>query len=303
MSDTSKNEVIFKSGYPFVAFPAWIFAKQMENPDWLSCKEITLILALQSFADGMQGDKTVYPSVERLAKMTALSKRTVIDTIKDLQEKGLIEKETRYKNGERKTNIYTLKIWNHAEPVQEAGVSGSSQGHLTLSANPALTPDPKCRNRQSLSADPAPKLEPLNNNHINPPISPLTQSRPEEPQPPASQARSQTPPGASVRRSEQLQLPAYAEPVRTALEAWLAQSRKKHRSSKRQLSPSDLRGIKAAHELGVLAEYAELASESTWMSLGFSGHVDLLQKLQRDAKFHGGAVKKEIKEISDEAFL
>lgn len=124
---------------------------------------------------------------------------------------------------------------------------------------------------------------------------------PHKPSQPA--ARSQTPPGASVRRSEQLQLPAYAEPVRTALEAWLAQSRKKHRSSKRQLSPSDLRGIKAAHELGVLAEYAELASESTWMSLGFSGHVDLLQKLQRDAKFHGGAVKKEIKEISDEAFL
>lgn len=121
--------------------------------------------------------------------------------------------------------------------------------------------------------------------------------------PPPANGRFQTPPGAPARRSEPLRLPAYAEPFRTALEGWLAQSRKKHRSKGRQLTPNDLRGIEAAHRLGVLAEYAELASESSWMSLGFSGHVDLLQKLQRDAKFHSGAVKKEIQEISDEAFM
>lgn len=128
--------------------------------------------------------------------------------------------------------------------------------------------------------------------------TPLT---PHEPPPPA--ARSESRPGASTARFESLQLPAYAEPFRVALATWLARSRKKHKSKGAQLTKSDLRGIEAAHQLGVLAEYAELASESSWMSLGFSGHVDLLQKLQRDAKFHSGAVKKEIKEISDDAFL
>jgi hypothetical protein len=131
--------------------------------------------------------------------------------------------------------------------------------------------------------------------------SEITPLFPLEPSPPA--ARTETPPGAPVRRSEPLRLPAYAEPVRGALEAWLAQSRKRHRSKGKQLTPSDLRGIEAAHRLGVLTEYAELASQSSWMSLGFSGHVDLLQKLQRDSKFHSGAVKKEIQEISDEAFM
>ena len=57
----------------------------------------------------------------------------------------------------------------------------------------------------------------------------------------------------------------------------------------------------AANELGVLREYAELASEAAWISLGFSGHVDVLQKLQRDLKFSGGA-KKQIQELPDEAF-
>ena len=159
------NEVIFKSSYPFIAFPAWIFKKQIEDPEWLSCKEIALILALQSFADGMRGDQAVYPGIERLCKMTALSKRTVIDSIKSLQEKGLVEKTTRYENGERKTNIYTLKIWNHARPA----VSEPSQ----LGAGSALTPDPRCKNRQTLGAGFAPKLEPVNNNQIKPPISPL----------------------------------------------------------------------------------------------------------------------------------
>jgi hypothetical protein len=127
------------------------------------------------------------------------------------------------------------------------------------------------------------------------PLSPRTPSSTDD--------RRQTPPEASVRRSEPLRLPAHAEPFRAALEGWLEQSRKKHRNKKRQLSPNDLRGINAAHELGVLAEYAELASESAWMSLGFSGHIDLLQKLQRDQKFHSGATKKQIQEISDEAFM
>ena len=158
------NEVIFKSSYPFVAFPAWIFKKQLEEPEWLSCKEIALLLALQSFADGMRSDLSVHPSIERLCKMTAMSKRTIIDCIKQLQEKELIEKTTRYENGERKTNIYTLKLWNHAQPVV------SEPSHL--GAGSALTPDPKCKNRQTLGAGFAPKLEPLNNNHINPPISP-----------------------------------------------------------------------------------------------------------------------------------
>ena len=301
MTESSKNDVLFKSSYPFVAFPSWIFTRQLQEPDWLSCKEITLILALQSFADGMQGANDVYPSVERLAKMTALSKRTVIDAIKSLQEKGLIEKATRYKDGERKTNIYTLKIWNHACPLQKNAVSPVSQQASELSAESALTPDPKCKKRQTLGAEFAPKLEPLNKNQINPPISPHP-SRPAAQDAAQIQKRSERHPEAPTSAQKPLELPAYAEPFREPLEAWLKASRKKHRNKGTSLTPHDLRGLKAAHDLQVLKEFCEFAAKSTWMSLGFSGHVEFLQKLQRDSQFHAKTKKSSVRELTDEDF-
>jgi hypothetical protein len=167
----------FRSSYPFVAFPSWILKKQIDNPGWLSAKEIAILIALQSFADGMKHDSNVYPSIEKLCAMTSLCRRTVMDSIKDLQLKGLIEKTARYENGERKTNIYTLKLWNHASPLQENAVSGESH----LGAKSALTPDPKCKKQQTLGAGFAHELEPLNNNHINPPISPLETPAPQPP--------------------------------------------------------------------------------------------------------------------------
>jgi hypothetical protein len=98
-------------------------------------------------------------------------------------------------------------------------------------------------------------------------------------------------------------LPSYAEPFREALETWLKQSRRRNRSKGPQLSSFDLRGLEAAKQMGVLAEFCELASNSSWQSLGFSGHTDCLQKLQRDAKFHSTGSKKEIKELTDEDFM
>lgn len=170
-----------KNAFPFVALPTWIFKWQIENPGWLSSKEIVVLLALQSFADGIREDSTVYPSIERLCLMTSLSKRTIIETVKSLEEKQLLSKTTRYEKGERKTNIYTLKIWNYDSPLQNKAVSSPSQGCESLSAESAPTPDPKCKNRPTLSAGFAPKQEPLTKNHIYPPVSPLPLSAPASP--------------------------------------------------------------------------------------------------------------------------
>jgi hypothetical protein len=113
----------------------------------------------------------------------------------------------------------------------------------------------------------------------------------------------QRPPRGAVGRIQPLMLPSYAEPFREALETWLKQSRRRNRSKGPQLSSFDLRGLEAAKQMGVLAEFCELASNSSWQSLGFSGHTDCLQKLQRDAKFHSTGSKKEIKELTDEDFM
>lgn len=135
----------------------------------------------------------------------------------------------------------------------------------------------------------------------NPGTSDKTPFIPHSPEQPAK--HSETPPEAPARRSDPLRLPAYAEPFRGLLEAWLKQSRRKNRSKGTQLSSFDLRGLEAAKQMGVLSEFCERASESSWMSLGFSGHIDFMQKLQRDSKFHSTGAKKQVRELTDEDFM
>lgn len=116
-----------------------------------------------------------------------------------------------------------------------------------------------------------PQRRPIEENHLiqeNPPICPPLRSR----------ARA---------RVEVVELPDWLEGHREHLERWLENRRKKHRSSP-EITKLTLKGLMYAKELGVLAEYCEYASEMNWMSLGFAGHRELVQKL---AKEHGKAVK------------
>ena len=151
----------FHSSYPFIGFPTWILKKQIEQPDWLSRNEMLVILVLQAFADGMRAESKIQTNLEILSRMTSLSKRTIIETTQLLQDKELIEKQSKYVDGKRANNIYTLKIWN-LEPPSNWREDGNTD---------VLSADSAPRSRGDLSADSA--LSPyISNNSINPPISP-----------------------------------------------------------------------------------------------------------------------------------
>ena len=54
--------------------------------------------------------KTCFPSIKTISKDTKLSRSTVKRAIFDLEKKGYIEKERRFRsNGANSSNLYTLK--------------------------------------------------------------------------------------------------------------------------------------------------------------------------------------------------
>lgn len=76
--------------------------------------EIVLFIALKKFAD----DKNqCFPSLEKLSKITRMSRRKIQDTLKELEKKHVIgiEKRSR-KDGGNTSNLYTLydykELWN-----------------------------------------------------------------------------------------------------------------------------------------------------------------------------------------------
>lgn len=151
----------FHSHYPFIGFPTWILKKQIGEPEWLSRNEMLLILVLQAFADGMRNESKIETNLETLSRMTSLGKRTIIETTQLLQQKGLIEKESKYVDGKRSSNVYTLKIWNLEAPGKRR--EAEQEGVLSADSAPS--------NRGDLSADSA--LSPYySNNSKNPYIPP-----------------------------------------------------------------------------------------------------------------------------------
>jgi len=91
--------------------------------------------------------------------------------------------------------------------------------------------------------------------------------------------------GRRAQSSKAAVLPDYAEPVRPLLEAWWRLRRKRHRTQAAAdpaLTPRSINALALAHELGVLQQFAEIAAESGWLSLGFNGHREYLAKLAAD---------------------
>lgn len=124
-----------------------------------------------------------------------------------------------------------------------------------------------------------PTRRPVEENHLiqeNPPICPPLRSR-------------------AVAKAVAIEMPGWLEPHREQIEAWLQNRKKKHKSDP-QLTKLTMKGLMYAEELGVLAEYCEYASEMNWVSLGFAGHRELIQKL---AKEHGKAVKPDKPAMAD----
>jgi hypothetical protein len=91
--------------------------------------------------------------------------------------------------------------------------------------------------------------------------------------------------GRRAQRSAAAALPDFAEPVRHLLEAWWRLRRKRHKTQAAAdpaLTPRSINALALAHELGVLQQFAEIAAESGWLSLGFNGHREYLAKLAAD---------------------
>lgn len=81
-------------------------------------------------------------------------------------------------------------------------------------------------------------------------------------------------------------LPIFAEPYRPQLQQWWEMRCRKHKSApKDKISSNTLNALALAQKLGVLEEFCEYASEKDWMSLGFAGHSEYLQKVAKDKQF------------------
>lgn len=89
------------------------------------------------------------------------------------------------------------------------------------------------------------------------------------------------PPRTRTGRSG-LELIDWLEPYRAELERWQAQRSKAHPKLAKGISKNSMKALELAKELGVLQEYCDLVSETTWQSLGFAGHREYIQKLAKD---------------------
>jgi len=76
-----------------------------------------------------------------------------------------------------------------------------------------------------------------------------------------------------------LVLPEWLEPCRQEIEQWLKNRKKAHPKHEIGITATSLKGLEYARRLGVLKEYCVYASERNWISLGFVGHQELIDKL------------------------
>lgn len=81
-------------------------------------------------------------------------------------------------------------------------------------------------------------------------------------------------------------LPAFAEPYREHLQSWWEQRKRHHKgNAKNEISRRTIAALEDARKLGVLEEFCVVASEASWLSLGFAGYTEALEKLARDKTF------------------
>jgi biotin operon repressor len=88
---------------------AWAYDLDLPSP-----RKFVLV-ALADFADE---NGSCFPGQQRLAKMTGLGERAVRNSLKTLEDEGLITRLARYENGHRLTDRYRLAI---GIPAPDAG--------------------------------------------------------------------------------------------------------------------------------------------------------------------------------------
>ena len=89
---------------PFIALPTALKGKVTPN-------QLAVIWVLQSYYPN------IWPSYQTIAKDAMMSSRTVIRTVNQLVELGLLQKQIRIDENNQMTNCYRVTVWQHFKPT------------------------------------------------------------------------------------------------------------------------------------------------------------------------------------------
>lgn len=114
---------------PFImVYHDFLESELLDNP-----YQITLYICLKKFANK---DNQCFPSLRKLTKISKMSKRKVQETLKELEEKRVINIENRVAtNGGKCSNLYTLcdfkELWNTSNSEEvEAVIDGIDEKRM-----------------------------------------------------------------------------------------------------------------------------------------------------------------------------
>ena len=102
---------------PFIALPTALKGKVTPN-------QLSVIWVLQSYYPN------IWPSYQTIAKDAMMSSRTVIRTVNQLVELGLLQKQIRIDENNQRTNCYRVAVWQHFKPTPVIGPSVTQRGVL-----------------------------------------------------------------------------------------------------------------------------------------------------------------------------
>ena len=100
---------------PFIALPTALKGKVTPN-------QLSVIWVLQSYYPN------IWPSYATIAKDAMMSPRTVIRTVNQLVELGLLQKQIRIDEHNQRTNCYRVAVWQHFKPTPVIGPSVTNRG-------------------------------------------------------------------------------------------------------------------------------------------------------------------------------
>ena len=100
---------------PFIALPTALKGKVTPN-------QLSVIWVLQSYYPN------IWPSYQTIAKDAMMSPRTVIRTVNQLVELGLLQKQIRIDENNQRTNCYRVAVWQHFKPTPVIGPSITNRG-------------------------------------------------------------------------------------------------------------------------------------------------------------------------------
>ena len=100
---------------PFIALPSALKGK-------VTPYQLSVLWVLQSYYPN------IWPSYATIAKDAMMSPRTVIRTVNQLVELGLLQKQIRIDENNQRTNCYRVAVWQHFKPTPVISPSVTNRG-------------------------------------------------------------------------------------------------------------------------------------------------------------------------------